>query len=507
MPVRHGVPWEAEEFFQLIREVEEGLALLRIAKRHQRTLGGISGAATRLIPPQLRPKNRSGSVEILARYLRETADVDRRALVLAVRPGAVVCSVAKHPPRQRRVPERECSGMALHASDDAPARCSTDAMKFGDSMRHVDLSDALMLVSAALASLPNERDRNVLEMRLGADGQSLTLAAIGAQRGISRERVRQVQESAFRKLAARARKAESPGAILRELLDDTCNSAEELAKCLLEAANSGFDASPGLVSRFILHAAGFRKEVTTEILALQSAIEESLKARQRQLARDHAAANRADCTIDKWLEYSDWPDELAVPPPIGDLSAQRRVNDSDVAGSFYSAKLGRIVSYESGLELGVLTLLERSGQVAYYQEQPVLISYSAGSRKRKYYPDLLVAMSDGRCLLIEVKPTESMALSINRTKASAGRAWAHACGWGWLVVSDRLTFRHLEEYVIAPAAWSLLDRELRERGVLTWRDRLDLRLQHGLTRLDITAYIIQSGAELDRAYRITAGKS
>lgn len=110
----------------------------------------------------------------------------------------------------------------------------------------------------------------------------------------------------------------------------------------------------------------------------------------------------------------------------------------------------------------------------------------------------------GRGLLIEVKPTESMAISINRAKADAGRAWAHARGWGWLVVSDRHTFRQIEEHVIPAAGWTLLDNELRTRGVLTWRDMISLRKRFGLTRFDFTAYIIQSGAELDLAFRVKA---
>lgn len=162
------------------------------------------------------------------------------------------------------------------------------------------------------------------------------------------------------------------------------------------------------------------------------------------------------------------------------------------------------MQYESGLELNILTRLERSDRVSYYQEQPALIPYIFKGRKLNYYPDLFVATVDGRGLLVEVKPTDNMALSINRAKANAGRAWAHARGWGWLVVSDRHTFRQIEEHIIPASKWALIDNELKASGVLTWRDMISLRMQHGLTRFELTAYIIQSGAELDRAYRITA---
>lgn len=150
-----------------------------------------------------------------------------------------------------------------------------------------------------------------------------------------------------------------------------------------------------------------------------------------------------------------------------------------------------------------MTQLERSDQVSFYQEQPVVIPYSFKDKLRKYYPDLLVATVDGRCLLVEVKPTDGMTLSINRAKANSGRTWAHARGWGWLVVNDRHTLRQLEEHVISAAKRMLIENELNASGVLTWRDMMGLRTCHELTRLDLTAYIIQSGAEVDRSYRIT----
>jgi len=70
-----------------------------------------------------------------------------------------------------------------------------------------------------------------------------------------------------------------------------------------------------------------------------------------------------------------------------------RSNDSDIAGHFYSQKLARTVQYESGLELNIMTRLERSDQVSFYQEQPVVIPYSFKDKLRKYYPDLLVTFN------------------------------------------------------------------------------------------------------------------
>jgi len=71
--------------------------------------------------------------------------------------------------------------------------------RMGESVRR--------LVAAAVAAVPDESDRGVLERRLGLSGGGpQTLAQIGAHLGISRERVRQRADRAVKAIAsARAR--------------------------------------------------------------------------------------------------------------------------------------------------------------------------------------------------------------------------------------------------------------------------------------------------------------
>lgn len=71
------------------------------------------------------------------------------------------------------------------------------------------MEDALKdSVRNLLATLP-ERERYVVERRYGLDGEGCaSLAEIGMSMGITRERVRQVQSSALRRLRSRALKAE-----------------------------------------------------------------------------------------------------------------------------------------------------------------------------------------------------------------------------------------------------------------------------------------------------------
>jgi len=57
-------------------------------------------------------------------------------------------------------------------------------------------------VRSALETLP-ERERRILELRFGFGGEQLSLDAIAREVGVSRERVRQIEERALAELATK----------------------------------------------------------------------------------------------------------------------------------------------------------------------------------------------------------------------------------------------------------------------------------------------------------------
>lgn len=510
-PARHGTPWSKEEFQQLLLAIEKGFTLSELVERHQRTSGGIYGAIKRLLPSKFCQKNNIGSVSDLARYLNETRSQELARMINALCPSVESEEAPEKKQatgRTQRDDEQAVSSCAVVQGESGKAPDEKQKTDFVTNTEFLDYfaseSDVIMLVSAAVQRLSKERDRDVLLMRLGTDEHPHTLAEIAAKWGVSRERVRQIQERAFRRLAAKSRYEGTPNTALKNLIIAVSDSSYEIAIWVHRIVHRDFMTSPELAAKFILCTAGIQKVKKVEIVGFFSTISRLQKAKLRELDHSRAAKERAESVLSGWLNNTDWPSALALPPTASQLSSQRTVNDSEISGLFYSHKLKRNVQYESGLELDIMTLLERSDQVSFYQEQPVAITYIFKGRVRRYYPDLLVATFDGRCMLVEVKPTDSMVLSINCAKANAGRAWAHARGWGWLVVSDRHTLRQLEQHIIPADKWTMIENELNASGVLTWRDMMELGARYELTRFDLTAYIIQSGAEVDSSYRITA---
>ncbi|WP_355585898.1 TnsA endonuclease N-terminal domain-containing protein [Xanthomonas cannabis] len=504
LPTRHGQRWSPEELGELLDGIKRGLDLDQLACSHQRSRSGISAAAARLLPEQLRPATRTHSVAVLAQYLLQQQKSQQPSTTDKVPTDSVPESEAglirQGSPKDEPLAST-ANGLIATIEVSSPKEQGEPAEDDALSVHH---TDAPMLVAAAIEGLSNKRDREVLELRLGTDGQRLTLARIGKEWGVTRERVRQIQERALKRLAARARREGTAGASLRRLINASSADSDASAPWLIEVAHNGFDTALPLALKFMLRAAGFPKSEVESTIRLLCGIERSRQTKARTAASRFAAAGRVASKVSQWLSQCDWPDHIRPPPPIEELCALREVEGTDIAGSYHSDKLGRAVQYESGLELDVMSLLEKSEQVAYYQEQPAAIRYAFGKKHYDYYPDLLLATTDGRCVLVEVKPTSQMALSINRAKARAARVWAHARGWGWLVMNERHTFRQIAQLELSAEKRSSLDRELRERGSITWKETPNLRTRYGLSALELTAYIIQSDAELDRSYRITA---
>ena len=121
--------------------------------------------------------------------------------------GRIVGESLEDEARQRRTVERFLE--ELEASESARQAVGTDGdAELGDLFADPDAADPAeeagealrrQAIRASLEKLP-ELERRVLELRFGFDGEQQTVEAIARALGVSRERVRTLEQQAFARL-------------------------------------------------------------------------------------------------------------------------------------------------------------------------------------------------------------------------------------------------------------------------------------------------------------------
>ncbi len=119
--------------------------------------------------------------------------------------------------------------------------------------------------------------------------------------------------------------------------------------------------------------------------------------------------------------------------PVRSVSNRGRKN---IIGKFPSLKLGRMVTFESGIERDFISLLDYTPIVARFEEQPLAIEYEHEGKMHTYTPDFLIAFRNGRRALVECKPQKFVGREENRRKFQAARAWCAGRGWTFHVATD-----------------------------------------------------------------------
>jgi len=131
-------------------------------------------------------------------------------------------------------------------------------------------------------------------------------------------------------------------------------------------------------------------------------------------------------------------------------------------GKFPSAKMGRMVAWESLLERDAILLLELSHGVVNYQEQPTVIQFSDGTQVREYYPDFELTLLDGSLVHLEVKPSTELAKPEIRSKYERIAEHYHTKQFDFRIVTEleirrEPLFSNLEELAYVHShPWHLL---------------------------------------------------
>lgn len=247
----------------------------------------------------------------------------------------------------------------------------------------------------ASSTSPVPKRQLVLTLYYGLeDGSARTLRAIGGELGVSHEAVRQTRDRGVAEIIWRA---------MGDDASKTCVAVVRQARSLARR----FETDPvALVEAFETWR---YEQPAREWVILALCLAGIGRPRACRLARDacdrrrasvlaakvdRRVALRAHRTADllgRFIDQALWPSTAHRDWTLAAFSAQRHVQaDRDTTGSFRSAKMGRTVQYESGLELGFLNRLEAATEVAGYQEQALAIQYvidgSCPPRKTRLRP-------------------------------------------------------------------------------------------------------------------------
>jgi hypothetical protein len=186
-----------------------------------------------------------------------------------------------------------------------------------------------------------------------------------------------------------------------------------------------------------------------------------------------------------------WPYQRSLfrPEPLRQPPAMER-SRKPTKFSFRSGKMQRTVACESSVEVDFCRHLDRLPQVLYYQEQPHPIPYRDKGRTRRYHPDLLVSLVDGRSVLIEIKQNHDLAMFKNILKWDAMAQYCEQSGMGFFIGDHRTSLHDL----LVVAEDRRLDREVMmavERRALDWPAIKQLQGNHGRHRSEITAAMLR----------------
>ncbi|MER7579595.1 TnsA endonuclease N-terminal domain-containing protein [Kitasatospora sp. NPDC097691] len=396
------------------------------------------------------------------------------------------------------------------------------------------------LLAAAVDEIPGDRDRRIMASRFGVgDQDARTQEQIGADHGLSRERIRQLQNRAVHAMArsaapatgrlrtlvaelgrldgpapddgrpkgaAGASNAEGPnGAEGPDTADGPCSAERllDLAQVLVPSM------APRQAVTLLATMAGVRK-LPAENLAAQAMTIRTLRHdAQRREAGRQGRIERATARWERLAGRIEWFGTPESAPPRSELSALREADDDDPrSGSWHCPKLDRAVAYESESELHLVQLLSFAPQIAYYQEQPLAIGYEFDGRTRTYFPDLLVATRDGRCVLVEVKPLFEMATAVNVAKYRALAALCRERGWGLLVTDGHRTRALLEEHRPDPALAGLIGPLLDDGTVLGWPHVIAAAGGERPDWMDFAALVLSRGWDWrTRPFRLSIGSA
>lgn len=381
---------------------------------------------------------------------------------------------------------------------------------------NLKLEDITFAIEAMLDRLGNERLQTIAYHRLFL-GEPMTLGELGAAYGVSRERIRQLEVKALRRLRAFGRRSEVVRAC-NEYLDQRCSNFDEAFSALhdhlrgISREDTALSMTTTLLGafcdtkRFGVQPKKAQAEARALLHRVRSAEWRAERREARDRRKDAALASKRGEFFQHMMSAVRWPSST---PPNGPeaypltRTRARQIDFEDemsIRGAFTSSREGYgEVHFESSLERNVLEILDASLEhVSWFAEQPLSIQYRDGAgRLRSYFPDILLSTSVPETVIVECKPVQRMVHLDTYVKARGATQFAAARGWGYVIVDDRgITLRRLIERVEQASERDLRAFMQQSGGSIPPSSFFEFCRARGLGGFDLTAAMLR----LDLAY-------
>ncbi|WP_067564401.1 hypothetical protein [Nocardia acidivorans] len=381
------------------------------------------------------------------------------------------------------------------------------ATTFGGDDFGLEEIDEVLAAMVGEQAAERPREGALITCRLGLDGEPPeTLTLLGARFGVSRDRARQLYTRAVGNMvraaqlsgthdlsvfAARYPLDWSDERLVRTLLGETYATdsdivAQDRAYLKLRLAGHDLQESKRLAGFVFQRIAGWQQ-----------------KGRWHLMPPEHLEEVPAGIW-NPWLHRVEWADRAPDELPTAPARTLDLVDDG--RGSMYSEKLSRETTFDTGLQARLLRQLDGSERVESFQEYPAEIVYDIDGSERSHYPTAVARFTDDRVVLIDVIPLAHTAFHVNRVKSAAGRAYAHARGWGWLVwTGAEQGVADLMARKVDTRRENLLRNRL-AAGPMDWTELRRYRDDTGIELLDLAAMVLRHQWRWDRGpFRLTRG--
>ncbi len=409
---------------------------------------------------------------------------------------------------------RDKSEEAQHKNELEDYRAIARAQALAERSPQIFESDLPYLLCEIVHSRFTERKARIFISRFGLeDGHPKTLRGVGKEHGISGERIRQIIAPCFPTLRhygnvhlkgwGRGYKKEHAG-LYAELFGSLRNII----------ANKDFSLSEKLD---FIHAEQFSfLPKTSHFLPLITALVfkdkseepqhelESYKTTEDNQRRFKKRQKGWSKRLQSLLK-SNWRPSLTGTNLYFSKARDPRSCPWAISGSFYSDLLQREVAYESELEHRFFVMLEGSGLVENYQEQPTTITYRWQGKRHLYYPDVFVSFKDGQKVLFEIKPVSHMALKRNLAKWEALQNYCRERGIQGSYTDGYKTLDQIKS-IVPPAGYTkTLLQMIETRGVVRWADLFEIKQTYGANVTDLVSFVANNDIDFELSpFRLSA---